>query len=42
MLGINPKVLPRLDELEEDLIARRFERIGPVFFGLPAPRRQQQ
>ncbi|MFC9033698.1 recombinase [Streptomyces arboris] len=23
MLSINPKVLPRLDELEEDLVARR-------------------
>jgi hypothetical protein len=23
MLSINPKMLPRLDELEEDLIARR-------------------
>lgn len=73
MLSVNPKMLPRLDELEEDLLARRqraiaegwggeiegidltltflrgkraqagrFERIGPVPLGLPAPRRQQE
>ncbi|MGW6877125.1 hypothetical protein ACWGHA_32870 [Streptomyces xanthophaeus] len=35
MLSINPKMLPRLDELEEDLLARRFARTGPVPLGLP-------
>jgi hypothetical protein len=47
MLNINPKMLPRLDEIEDDLMARRtraeqkreetkrLARIAPVDLGMP-------
>lgn len=33
MLSINPKMLPRLDELEEDLLARRQRAIDESWHG---------
>jgi len=33
MLAINPKMLPRLDEIEEDLLARRARAENEVWLG---------